>query len=114
MAGAAGSAAFFRSARAFAGRCRSPTKSVFMKKTHLKSISVSERKPVLLLAIRNIEKGYVYEVTKDNRKTAVIYPYGHAQMPLFAFSGGSILKRDMEMPQEHWAYDAHNLEPEEG
>jgi len=85
-----------------------------MKKTHLKSISVSERKPVLLSAIRNVEEGYVYEVTKDNRKTAVIYPYGHAQMPLFAFSGGSILKRDMEMPQEHWAYDAHNLEPEEG
>lgn len=72
-------------------------------------ISVSELKAVLLSVIRNVEKGRTYEVTKDNKKVAVIYPYGHAELPACGFSKGKICRKGAKLPKQPWSFDAHNL-----
>jgi len=81
-----------------------------MKKNPIASISVSELKAVLLSVIRRVEQGACFEVTKANRKVAVIFPYGHSQLPSLGFGGGTI-RKSTRLPLEPWTYDVANLKP---
>lgn len=80
-----------------------------MSKKTISSISVSQLKAVLLEVIRKVEKGYIFEVTKDNRKVAVIYPSQENQMPVVGFARGKILEGALKVPDEAWTFDVHNL-----
>lgn len=72
------------------------------------SMSVSELKNKLLEVVRRVEKGEVFEITKDGEPVAVLAPRESISRPVTGFARVEV-KGDLELPSSTWTYDVENL-----
>ena len=71
-------------------------------------MSVSELKNKLLEVVRRVEKGEVFEITKDGEPVAVLAPRESLARPTTGFARVEI-KGDLELHEAPWTYDVENL-----
>jgi prevent-host-death family protein len=71
-------------------------------------MSVSELKNKLLEVVRRVEKGEVFEITKDGEPVAVLAPCESLGRAATGF-GRVEVKGDLELPVSPWSYDVENL-----
>jgi prevent-host-death family protein len=72
------------------------------------SMSVSELKNKLLEVVRRVQKGEVFEITKDGEPVAVLAPREGVGRSATGF-GRVEVKGDLELPASSWTYDVENL-----
>ncbi len=72
------------------------------------SMSVSELKNKLLEVVRRVEKGEVFEITKDGQPVAVLAPRDNVARPVTGFARVDV-KGDLDLPSSDWTYDVENL-----
>jgi prevent-host-death family protein len=72
------------------------------------SMSVSELKNKLLEVVRRVEKGEVFEITKDGEPVAVLAPRESFGRAATGF-GRIVVKGDLELHDAPWTYDLENL-----
>ncbi len=73
-------------------------------------MSVTELKNKLLEVVRRVEKGEVFEITKDGEPVAVLAPSGTWDRKVTGFARIEILG-DLELPPDAWTHDVENLRP---
>jgi prevent-host-death family protein len=74
------------------------------------TMTVSELKNKLLEVVRRVEKGEVFEITKDGAPVAVLAPRDHWTRRATGFARITI-KGELELPPGDWTYDIENLKP---
>ncbi len=72
------------------------------------SVSVSELKNKLLEVVRRVQKGEVFEITKDGEPVAVLAPRATWERRATGFARVEV-HGDLELPAEHWTYDRENV-----
>ena len=72
------------------------------------SMSVSELKNKLLEVVRRVEKGEVFEITKDGEPVAVLAPRDSLGRTATGF-GRVEIKGDLQLNDAPWTYDLDNL-----
>jgi prevent-host-death family protein len=74
------------------------------------SMSVSDLKNKLLEVVRRVERGEVFEITKDGKPVAMLAPRGGLNQSPTGF-GRVDVKSELELPPVPWTYDVENLKP---
>jgi len=72
------------------------------------SMSVSELKNKLLEVVRRVQKGEVFEITKDGDPVAVLAPRATWDRKVTGFARIEV-KGPLELPADQWTYDIENL-----
>ncbi len=72
------------------------------------SMSVSELKNKLLEVVRRVERGEVFEITKDGQPVAVLAPRESLGRSATGFARVEV-KGSLELQDEPWTYDVENL-----
>jgi prevent-host-death family protein len=72
------------------------------------SMTVSELKNKLLEVVRRVQKGEVFEITKDGDPVAVLGPRATWDAKVTGFARIEV-KGPLELPAEQWTYDIENL-----
>ncbi len=73
-------------------------------------MSVSDLKNQLLEVVRRVEKGEVFEITKDGEPVAILSPHGAWNRGATGFARVEI-KGDLNAPAEGWTFDVENIKP---
>lgn len=73
-------------------------------------MSVTELKNKLLEVVRRVEKGEVFEITKDGQPVAVLAPRGTWERKATGFARVEI-RGPLELPEGEWTHDVENLRP---
>jgi prevent-host-death family protein len=73
------------------------------------SMSVSELKNKLLEVVRRVEKGEVFEITKDGEPVAVLAPRDSLGRAATGFARVEV-KGELDLPESDWTYDVENLQ----
>lgn len=73
-------------------------------------MSVTDLKNRLLEVVRRVEKGEVFEITKDGEPVAVLSPRGAWNRGVTGFASVEI-KGELETGGEPWTFDAENVKP---
>jgi prevent-host-death family protein len=71
-------------------------------------MTVSDLKNKLLEVVRRVEKGEVFEITKDGEPVAVLAPHRAYNRGATGFARVEV-KGTLELPAEKWTYDLANL-----
>jgi len=71
-------------------------------------MTVSDLKNKLLEVVRQVEKGEVFEITKDGEPVAVLSPHKAWNRPATGFAR-VVVKGSLELPHGDWTYDLPNL-----
>jgi prevent-host-death family protein len=74
------------------------------------SMSVTDLKNRLLEVVRRVEKGEVFEITKDGAPVAVLSPHGAWSRGATGFARVDI-KGGLDAPVGDWTFDVANLKP---
>ena len=74
------------------------------------SMSVTDLKNKLLEVVRRVERGEVFEITKDGDPVAVLAPRHSLNQSVTGF-GRVEVKGSFDLPTAPWTYDAENLKP---
>jgi prevent-host-death family protein len=74
------------------------------------SMSVTDLKNKLLEVVRRVERGEVFEITKDGKAVAVLAPRAGLNQSPTGF-GRVVVKGDLNVPATPWTYDVENLKP---
>ena len=72
------------------------------------SMTVSELKNKLLEVVRRVQKGEVFEITKDGEPVAVLAPRATWDRKVTGFARIEI-QGPLELPADQWTYDLENL-----
>ncbi len=72
------------------------------------SMTVSELKNKLLEVVRRVQKGEVFEITKDGDPVAVLAPRATWDRKVTGFAR-ILVKGPIELPADQWTYDVENL-----
>lgn len=72
------------------------------------TMTVSELKNKLLEVVRRVEKGEVFEITKDGTPVAVLAPRETWGRKATGF-GRVIVEADLDLSAEEWTHDVENL-----
>jgi prevent-host-death family protein len=72
------------------------------------SMTVSELKNKLLEVVRRVQKGEVFEITKDGEPVAVLAPRATWDRKVTGFARIEV-KGPLELPADQWTYDVENL-----
>jgi prevent-host-death family protein len=73
-----------------------------------RSMTVSDLKNKLLEVVRQVEKGEVFEITKDGEPVAVLSPHKAWNRPATGFARLQV-KGTLDLPPGEWTYDLPNL-----
>jgi len=71
-------------------------------------MTVSELKNKLLEVVRRVQKGEVFEITKDGDPVAVLAPLATWERKVTGFARIEI-NGPLELPADQWTYDIENL-----
>jgi prevent-host-death family protein len=71
-------------------------------------MTVSDLKNRLLEVVRQVEKGEVFEITKDGEPVAVLSPHKSWNRAATGFARVEVKGR-LELPAGEWTYDVPNL-----
>ncbi len=71
-------------------------------------MTVSDLKNKLLEIVRRVEKGEVFQITKDGEPVAVLSPHGTWNRGPTGF-GRVEIKGSLDLPGDGWTYDVNNL-----
>jgi prevent-host-death family protein len=74
----------------------------------VRSVTVSELKNTLLEVVRRVERGEVFEITKNGEPVATLAPCKGAKRPATGF-GRVEIRGSLELPAEEWTLDLGNL-----
>jgi prevent-host-death family protein len=72
------------------------------------SMTVTELKNKLLEVVRRVQKGEVFEITKDGDPVAVLAPRATWDRKVTGFARVEV-KGPLELPADQWTYDVENL-----
>ena len=72
------------------------------------SMTVTDLKNKLLEVVRRVEKGEVFEITKDGEPVAVLAPSGAWNRGVTGFAKIDV-QGAMDAPDDGWTYDVENL-----
>jgi prevent-host-death family protein len=74
------------------------------------SMSVTDLKNKLLEVVRRVERGEVFEITKDGKAVAMLAPRSGLNQSPTGFARIEV-KGDLDLPVAPWTYDVENLKP---
>lgn len=72
------------------------------------SMTVSDLKNKLLEVVRRVEKGEVFEITKDGEPVAILSPRDAWIRGVTGFARVEV-RGTLELPSAGWTYDVENL-----
>ena len=73
-------------------------------------MTVSELKNKLLEVVRQVEKGEVFEISKDGQPVAVLAPRDAWHQKATGFARIEI-RGGFDLPDQPWTFDVDNLKP---
>jgi prevent-host-death family protein len=73
-----------------------------------RAMTVTELKNTLLEVVRRVEKGEVFEITKDGAPVAILSPHGAWKRGATGFAKVEITGT-LGVPSGDWTYDLDNL-----
>jgi len=74
----------------------------------VRSVTVSELKNTLLEVVRRVERGEVFQITKNGMPVAVLSPTPAANRPVTGFARVEI-RGSLDLPPQEWTFDLGNV-----